>query len=181
MNIKVDFSTYKVTHLRSVIIGFAVLIALFALSYALFHNPHKNIHTQIFATADQIRNFYRDKPSYWDLSTATAKNNHLLKDSLLKYTEYDVQVGQGTDGVSSLPIDISFDISLKHLNKSACINLSELPINKNQQLGLLKITIINEQGSTEYTWAETNALPIKRYATRSVCQPTENIIIWTFQ
>lgn len=181
MSFKLDLSAHKVTHIRSVLIGFAVLAALFVLSYALFHNPHKNIHAQIFATAEKIRTYYRDRPSYWQLSTATAKKNKLIADELLKYADYDIQIGQGADGTPLLPIDTSFDISLKHLNKSACISLSELPINKSQQLGLLKITIITEQNSVEYGWDEQNPLPIKRYATRNICQATENTIIWTFQ
>jgi len=162
-------------NLGGIAIGLAVALALIILSYVLLHNPHKNLHSQIFTAADKIRNYYRDEPGYWKLSTESAKQNNLLSEELLSYSEYDLQVGEGIDGAMALPV-------LKHLNKSACINLSELAISAEQQLGLQKITIINGEEETEFMWgADENPLPIAKYATRDVCKANENIIMWTFQ
>ena len=154
-----------------------VLIALIGLCYFLFHNPYKDLHSQILSTSERVRIYYRDQPGYWKLSTDFAKQNDLIKVDLAQYKNYDLAIGSGIDGDMIMPGEQSFNITLKHLNKSACIGLSEMPIDQNVQLGLQKITINN----TEFSWGEKNALPIGKYKTRDICQPTDNIIIWTFQ
>lgn len=165
---------------KSVLLFLALIMALVCLFYVFGHNPHKTLQEDIFASAGKIHSYYREKPGYWQLSTQTAREDKLIMKSLLKYKEYDIQVGQGLEGGNSLPSDLSFNIVLKHLNKSACINLSELPIEKNAQLILQKITIINEVSTTEFAWGEENRLPIAKYATRDICQPAENTLVWTF-
>ena len=97
------------------------------------------------------------------------------------YKDFILKIGQGKDGEVSMPNNNSFDIALQNLSKSACINLSELFITKSQQLGLQKITIINSDIITEFDWGGDNPLPIKHYATRELCQPTDNTLVWTFQ
>lgn len=161
--------------------GLFLILALMILSYALFHNPHQTIHAQIFKTAENIRHYYRDRPSYWKLSTESAKDDRLIAEDLLRHKDFKLLIGQGENGDISMPNDISFDITLKNLNKSACINLSEFSIAKSEQLGLQRITIINDEGRTEFAWGEKNALPIKRYTTRHLCVPNGNIVLWTFQ
>jgi len=164
------------------VLGAVVLLAaVVVLSYLLFHNPHQGIHEQIFKTAENIRGYYRDAPSYWKLSTETAQEDNLIAADLLKQKNIVLKIGQGKDGEVSMPNDNSFDIALKNLSKSACINLSELSVSKLQQLGLQKITIISDGIITEFTWGGENPLPIKRYATRKICNAADNIVIWTFQ
>ena len=94
--------------------------------------------------------------------------------------ENGLDIGQGLDGAMSLPSDLSFNIVLKNLNKSACINLTELPASGENLLMLQKITIINENGKTEFFWGGENSLPIRKYAARKICLPTDNVIVWTF-
>ena len=127
-----------------------LICALMALSYFLLHNPHQKLHQDIFATAEKIRNYYRDRPGFWQLSTNTAHEDKLIVGSLAAYKDNDLRIGQGLDGDTSLPSDMSFNIVLKHLNKSACINLSELPISEENRLILQKITLINDNVMTEY-------------------------------
>ncbi len=165
---------------KSVLLFLALIVALVCLFYVFGHNPHKTLQEDILASATKIHSYYREKPGYWQLSTNTALEDGLIVDSLQQYKEYDVQIGQGLDGESGLPSDMSFNIVLKHLNKSACINLSELPINKDAQLILQKITIINDAKTAEFAWGSENPLPISRYTTRDICQPTENTLVWTF-
>ena len=167
--------------LSGVALALFLLFAMIALSYVLFHNPHQDLHKQIFKTADNIRNYYRDQPSYWKLSTETAQNDNLITDELLKHKEFVLKIGQGPNGDVSMPNDSSFDIVLANLSKSACINLSEFSVDKSQQLGLQKITLINDESLTEFDWGGDNPLPIRRYATRNLCQPTGNAVIWTFR
>ncbi len=167
---------------NGLIIALCLLLAVIALSYVLFHNPHKDLHSAIFKTADNIHNYYRDQPNYWKLSTETATAASLVDKKLLEQTKYDWKIGQGAQGDTSMPNDNSFDIALNKLNKSACINLSELSVSKKQQLSLQKITVINDAGNTEFSWGnEEHPLPIDRYATRRLCTPDGNTVIWTFQ
>lgn len=177
----INFKNVKSATFSGVALAVCLLCAVIALSYVLFHNPHQDLHQQIFKTAENIRNYYRDQPNYWKLSTETATEDGLIANDLLKQKDFILKIGQGKNGEVSMPNDNSFDIALQNLSKSACINLSELSITKLQQLGLQKITIINSDIITEFDWGGDNPLPIKHYATRSLCQPTDNTLIWTFQ
>jgi hypothetical protein len=180
--IYLNFKNFKKQNFNSIAIVFCLLFAIITLSYILFHNPHKDLHEAIFRTADTIRNYYRDHPSYWKLSTKTAQEDNLVDKYLQQHSEYIWHIGQGAKGETAMPNDNSFDIALNKLSKSACINLSELPVTKYNQLGLQKITVINDDGRTEFSWGnEDDPLPIKRYATRKVCSAAENTVIWTFQ
>lgn len=181
--IKLNLKKYNLFDARRLAIVFVLFVGLILLSYSVFHNPHQRLHEDIFATADKIRNFYRDEPGYWKLSTESAIQNSLFGSELADYKdEFAVTVGEGLNGDMGMPYDASFDIALKHLNKSSCINLSEFPVAKEQQLGLQKITIINKENTVEFLWGdEKNPLPIAKYATRNICQMSDNAIIWTFQ
>lgn len=180
--IYLNFKNFKKQNINGVAIVFCLLFAVIALSYVLFHNPHRDLHESVFKTADTIRSYYRDHPSYWKLSTDTAKDDNLIDAILQQQSDYVLHIGHGAKGETAMPNDNSFDIALSKLNKSACINLSELPISKNNQLGLQKITIMNDDGITEFSWGdEDDPLPIKRYSTRKLCSAAENTIVWTFQ
>ena len=176
----INLKNVKSVSFSGVALAICLLFAVIALSYVLFHNPHQGLHEQIFKTAENIRGYYRDQPSYWKLSTETAKEDGLIPADLLKRKDFTLKVGQGKNGDVSMPNDNSFDIVLQNLTKSACINLSELSVTKLQQLGLQKITIVGNM-ITEFDWGGDNPLPIKHYATRKLCQPTDNTIIWTFR
>ena len=179
--IYLNLHNVRIRSFSGVAAAICLLFALIALSYVLFHNPHQDLHTQIFTTAENIRSYYRDRPSYWNLSTESAKDDNLITEDLAVYGER-LRIGQGEDGEPSMPNDSSFDIVLKKLNKSACINLCELTINRKQQLSLQKIVLINDNGRTEFTWGdEQHPLPIKRYMTRNICAVDNNTVIWTFQ
>ena len=180
MKIHLSLDDFKDNAMKSVLLIVALLIAMFCLFYVFHHNPHQTLQNDILISASKIHSYYREKPGYWQLSTNTAFEDGLIADSLQQYKEYDVQIGQGLNGESGLPSDMSFNIVLKHLNKSACINLSELPVSKNAQLILQKITIINDAKTAEFEWGSENPLPITRYTTRDICQPAENTLVWTF-
>lgn len=181
MPIRIDFHKYKSAKMNGFYVLCSLVLAFLALSYVLMHNPHQNLHNAIFATAAKVRHYYRDQPGYWKLSTQSAKEQNLYQ-KLAGYTDYDIQIGQDLDGSAGLPSDLSFNIVLRHINKSACINLSELPISAEQKLLLQKITIINQnQDSAEFSWGGELALPIQKYVTRDHCSPVENTIVWTFQ
>jgi len=181
---KVYFDLKK-AKLNGIFGGIVLLVLLFVCFFLIFFflkNPHKELHQKIFSVAEAVHTYYRDRPGYWKLSTETAKQNGLVKSDLLNgYKEYDFQIGQGIDGQAGLPSDMTFDISLKHLNKSACVSLMEMNVSQAQQLILMKITIANELGSTEFSWGGEHKLPIPKYSAKMFCRPAENTVVWTFQ
>lgn len=166
--------------------GFSLIVSLLImcgfLSFFLLKNPYKQLHSEIFSIADNVRNYYRDKPSYWRLSTQSAKDDGLLnKEFIEKYQDYEINVGQDSDGRLSLPSDMSFDIAVQHLNKSTCIGLLEMPLSDKQKLLLLKINVQNKDRTKEYSWGGENTLPIAKFSARDICSTDENTLIWTFQ
>ena len=177
----VDLRKIKFHNYNGLALIISLLFALIALCYVIFHNPYKELHEQIFQTAEHVRKYYSDQPGYWKLNTQSAINDRLVGDKLLK-SEYAFKIGIGADGETGMPSNNSFDIALSGLNKSSCIGLVEAEINKDQQLGLQKITIINSLGSTDFVWGDNNQpLPVVKYTTRNICQPKENTVLWTFQ
>ena len=180
MKIHLDLEKPQINLLRGFFLFLFLLLTLVVLGYLLMYNPHKSLHNAVFKTAERIQSYYRDQPGFWKLSTQTAHDNKLDKPILKYRQEYDVQIGQGLDGSGSLPNDLNFNIVLKNLNKSACINLTENPATGEYLLMLQKITIVNENGETEFSWGGENSLPIKKYAARKICLPTKNTIVWTF-
>ena len=166
----------KLYNIRGLAICFALIIAVMLSCYFMFHNPYKDLHTQIMATSDMIRSYYRDQPGYWKLSTDFAKENGMVKIDLNQYKDYEVAIGSGDNGDVVMPGEMSFNIILKKLNKSACIGLSEMPVSRDKQLGLETITL----NDTVFAWGEDHALPIGKYKTRDICKSSDNMIIWTF-
>lgn len=181
LKISFDLEKARFNGLFGIAILALLLISCIALSVILLHNPHKELHQAIFSTADRVHTYYRDRPGYWKLSTQTAKDDNLLRDDLQQYKEYDIQIGQGVNGDSGLPSDLSFDITIKNLNKSACISLSEMPLEKHDKLILMKITIINDKNNIEFSWGGEHKLPIAKYSSRAFCTASGNTIMWTFQ
>lgn len=181
LKISFDLEKARLNGLFGIAILALLLISCIALSVLLLHNPHKELHQAIFSTADRVHTYYRDRPGYWKLSTQTAKDDNLLRDDLQQYKEYDIQIGQGTNGDAGLPSDLSFDITVKNLNKSACISLSEMPLKKQDKLILMKITIINDKNNVEFSWGGEHSLPVGKYSARSFCAAKDNIISWSFQ
>lgn len=181
LKISFDLEKARLNGLFGIAILALLLISCIALSVILLHNPHKELHQAIFSTADRVHTYYRDRPGYWKLSTQTAKDDNLLRNDLQQYKDYDIQIGQGVNGDSGLPSDLSFDITIKNLNKSACISLSEMPLEKHDKLILMKITIINDKNNIEFSWGGEHKLPIAKYSSRAFCTASGNTIMWTFQ
>lgn len=178
---RIDFTRLGKNGYYGIAIAAGLICACFILMYYLFHNPYKDLHERIFNIAGKVNNYYREKPSYWKLSTISAAEDNLIGDIREKYAEYDFSIGQGAGGEISLPSDASFDIALKNLSKSACIALSEYPLEEQQRLYLLKITIVNEKQITEFSWGQESKLPVEKYAARNICSASGNTLIWTFQ
>ena len=177
-----SFRKFNFHGLSGIFIALALVGAICFLSYILMQNPYQFIHKDILKTADNIRSYYRDSPGYWKLDTNAAQNASLIAEELLQHPEFDLKIGQGANGELSMPYNITFDITISHLNKSACIGLSETKISEKHRIGLHKITILTPDKTTEFVWGDKeHGLPISKWETRHICQSTENKIIWTFQ
>lgn len=178
----VDLRKIGLKSYNGIFAAIALFLALVFMCYALLHNPYKEVHEQIFKTADNIRKYYADHPGYWKLSTQSAVDNHLIAGSLTEHKEFEVKIGIGENGEMAMPSDNTFDIVLSNLNKASCIGLTEAKISSTGQLALQKITVINENGSTEFMWGDDkHPLPAAKYSARTICLPTGNTILWTFQ
>lgn len=177
----VDFRKIKLNGYNGIILVVSLFVALCVLAYLLLHNPYQSTHEQILRTADNIRKYYSDRPGYWKLATQSAIDDRLVVDDLLSQSDFELKIGIGADGDMAMPSDTNFDIALKKLNKSSCVNLIEAPLSKTEQIKLQKITVINSSDTTEFEWGnEEHPLPISKYKFRSVCQPADNTVIWTF-
>lgn len=165
--------------------GVAVIVAMISvcmgLLYFLVHDPYRDLQERIFNIAHKVNNYYREKPGYWNLTTDTAEQDNLIGDIRSVYDEFDFSIGQGVNGDGGLPSDVTFDIALKNLSKSACIALSEYSITEEQRISLLKVTIITEGKVTEFSWGGENKLPIRKYGARNICAGNKNTVVWTFQ
>lgn len=169
-------------YINGIVVALAIVIVIFFLSYILMQNPYQSVHSDVLKTVDNIRGYYRDVPGFWKLDTSAAKEASLIAEELIKHKEFDIKIGQGAEGDVSMPYNTTFDITISHLNKSACISLSEIKISEESRLGLQKITIFTENGSTEFVWGDKeHGLPISKWETRNICQSAENKIMWTFQ
>src|SRR5574344_310018 len=164
MKIRIDIEKLKLNGVLGLSVLSLLIVICVALSFTLLNSPHKQLHSKLFEMADKTRNYYRDRPGYWNLSTTSAKEDGLFSADLQTYKDYDIQIGQGINGDMSLPSDSSFDISLKHLNKSACISLAEMPLSEENRLSLIQITIHNENTETVFSWGSENSLPMKKYS-----------------
>ena len=175
-------SKINVHYISGILVALAIIAVIFFLSYVLMQNPYQSVHSDILKTADNIRSYYRDSPGYWKLNTNAAQEASLIAEELVKRKDFDIQIGQGPEGDMSMPYNTTFDITVSHLNKSACIGLSEIRIPEKNRLGLQKITIFTEDSTTEFIWGDKeHKLPIAKWKTRNICQSAENKIMWTFQ
>lgn len=176
------FQKIHLYNLGGVLIGLALFGVIYFLSYILMHNPYRSVHEAIMKTAENVRGYYRDSPGYWKLNTDAAVGASLAASELSDHGDFNINIGQGPDGDMSMPYNNTFDITVGNLNKSACISLSEIKISKENSLGLQKISIITDSGTTEFLWGDgEHKLPISKWETRHICQTSNNKIMWTFQ
>ena len=114
MVVHVDMAKARMNGLFGLALLALLLVCCFGLSLLLLNNPHKELQRAVFSTAERVHSYYRDRPGYWKLSTQSAKDDNLLRKDLLKYKEYNIQIGQGSNGDAGLPSDMSFDITVKN-------------------------------------------------------------------
>lgn len=133
--------------------------------------------------SQNIRRHYQNRPDYWGLSTKTVIDNKIAPLSMLKNGrlvsgfDSDVLVGSAPDGQMLMPGARSFDVIYKGLNKKQCIDLAVQKFNETFWLGVITITISNDNGNEVFSWNDQkNILPIKKGAAKQICKSVNNII-----
>ena len=86
--IYLNFKNTRINGVNGIVVVLCLLFAILVLCYVLFHNPHRELHEAIFKTAENVRAYYRDQPSYWKLSTDLVKEAGLADSALLEQSKY---------------------------------------------------------------------------------------------
>lgn len=141
---------------------------------------------EIIQTAEEIRQFYRNRPGYWGLNTdivikeGIAPNSVLKKGRLVNALNKDILVGQGADGAMLMPGARSFDIIYKNLTAKECRELASFAFSEEQSLGLLAVSIVQKTETQTFTWGGENKLPAGKAAAEQACRNGGDVI-WTFE
>lgn len=143
--------------------------------------------TQLVEIAERIRRKYAAKIDYWGLNTQVVINNKILQEfstdgeNLINALGKPFNIGQGENAETVMPGEKSFDIIYTGLSMGECIALASFPMKHPEEVGLLKITIINAKENKTFNWgANDYKLPISRDAARKVCKK-DSKIIWTIE
>lgn len=150
------------------------------------HVIYQNVRT-VFRISESIRQYYADKPSYWGLNTEYVIKQNIVPKNLIKNNQLRLKngiiilVGGGVDGGTVMPMAQSFDIVLPHLNKAQCMSYAEVNLLDEESLALISLNIINSSGTHTFEWGGKNSLPVRKYATKQLCQDKENTLIWSLK
>ena len=142
--------------------------------------------TELLALSGNIRNFYRIKPDYWGLDKASAIDNKIVPESMVKEDRIvnilnsDVEIGQGIDGTLTMPGTRSFDITYKNLDFASCVGLASFAFSQEESLGLLSLTIISGDKSHELSWGKEQGLPLALGVAKKFCNEVNNIV-WKYE
>ena len=165
------------------------LLVLIVLINLLMDTANKKIvlaQNDMIILAENIRKQYTKKPDYWGLSTQSVIQNAIAPKSMLRAGKLfspvakEILVGTDEDGNMVMPGTRSFYIIYKGLSKRNCIDMASHPMSEQNKLGLLSVTIANEENNVVFQWGGSNPLPIQKEKASKICQH-KNIILWNFE
>ncbi len=139
-------------------------------------------HRQVETLAQEIRNFYRNKPDAWGLNTASAIKNQLVSADMVNGRLLQNALGKevllGADilGNTVMPGSKNAVIVYKNLDKRQCQSIISRNFNEKMLLSLNAVTIVNET-EHKFSWGEKNPLPISADKAQSICKEA-NDILW---
>lgn len=183
--IKPVFREHKETFLKTLLPLLIIFIGFYSCSLRQ-KNIAQNI-SELFKIADEIREYYLDKPDYWGLSTEFAAKKQLIDtkfisdDKIVLSSGSEIFIGDGEKADVLMPSSQTFDISLRHLNKAECIAYSEAKFSEERLLEIMRITIVNESGHYAFEWGGEHPLPIQKYAAKDFCHDSDNTFIWSIK
>lgn len=169
------------TWLTSIVIILAVGVFLF------FQRPGSSVikaHQELVEMSRAIRNHYKNKPDYWGLSTGEVVKNKLYSGNLnnnqiINSLGKKVIIGADIQGSSVMPGMHSYMIAYKDLNKKECVELTSFSWKEEDILGLISITIQNEEETQEFNWGN-QGLPVSRNKVKQFCKEKNNTM-WFFE
>lgn len=164
------------------VLGLTVLISIF-LMRAEETTSSTTEAKNLPKLSQNIRRHYQNRPDYWGLNTKAVIDNKIAPLSMLKNGrlvsgfDSDVLVGSAPDGQMLMPGARSFDVIYKGLNKKQCLDLAVQKFDENFWLGVITITISNDNGDEIFSWNDQkNMLPIKKNAAKQICKSVNSII-----
>lgn len=174
------FAPYK-NYIRAAV--FIITILIVALFYVL--KPNENIINagqQVSILANNIQNFYKNKPNAWGLNTYSAIKNKIIPQDMLVDQQIknalhkDVLLGADVLGNTVMPGSKTFTIVYKNLDYNECKILASFTFSEKIMLSLYSINIINDKTFT-FGWEENSTLPVSLNDAASFCKKN-NDILW---
>lgn len=188
---KEDIKTYlrniilKIQQHKALAVGVILLIVLLvgiALRLTKSDEKTEAAAQQVWRLADNIRNYYRNRPDAWGLNSTTTINEGIAPqdmsqdNQLLNILGKGVMVGGDINGSTVMPGSRSFVIIYKNLNERECREIATAKITEKEQLSLTSMIIRNEK-DTHFIWGGENPLPISVKDAKKSCRKN-NIIAW---
>lgn len=174
---------------KIIIIAIIIVVVLFMLLLLIVNKEDKRIEiaaNQVSSLSEKIRKYYRNKPDYWGLDTNQIISNNIApqisndKKALKNAFGSDILIGSDKYGSVVMPGSRSFSIIFKNLNKKACISLATYRFEESKSLGLISMTIVNENSEKMFAWGGENELPIPEIKAKNICK-TGGSIIWSYE
>lgn len=168
---------------------FIIAVLILVIPLSLFCCSEDNIEPtaqQLIEITNKIRQKFSNKPDFWKLNTQWVIDNKILPENMLDDTRIinklgkNILVGFGAQGQMLMPGAKSFDIVYENLNYNECVALASYQFSKQQILGLLSLTIVNESQEKRLVWGEDGELPPSIDKAQTICGK-KNILIWNFE
>ena len=165
--------------------AFCVLMISLSLCFCRHKSDIQPAGAQLSEVVNIIRNNFRTRPDYWQLSNAWLISQNILPskmiqdNAIINLLDKPVFIGSGMSGQVLMPGAKSFDVAYQNLSYDECVGLSGYEFLQNEVLGLISITIINGAEENKYTWGD-GGLPLSPQTAQKICRD-KNILIWNFE
>ena len=144
---------------------------------------------QIGNLATNIRTKYGARLDFWGLNTREVIRKRLFPagmrpegDILIGYFNNPVEIGADESGATVMPTVRQFAIAFNDLNQEQCSSLASFDFEQKFWLGVVKMSIVNEQVSQDFNWgAKEFGLPAKKKETKNLCQNKRNSVVFYFE
>ena len=166
-----------------------ILVVLTLLGWGVscsFRNEVRPAARQVIRLVDIVHRNFQTKPDYWKLSSQWMIENNMVPSEMRQGLQIvnalgkPVLIGAGINGQMLMPGAKSFDIVYKDLSKRECVALATYEYPKNQTLGLIELTIVNENGEKSFVWGDKEGLPLESEEAAEICNK-QNSLIWNFE
>ena len=141
---------------------------------------------QTEARAGHVRSYYAQKPNYWGLDNTEALEKGIVPKKMNRNGKIISALGKelfvGGDAQGN-PVSIGsreFAISIVDVGTAACRSLATAPLNDFFKLGLIRLTIKNNQQEQTFEWGGENVLPVTKAKALEICSQA-NTLSWFFE